>query len=206
MGKRPLTQYQVGKDGYSVYDGDDGYGGNEGKHGRRSGQHECASDVHGEISPVPPIRRMAPPRVARQPPTATRREQEPTKVREVVALRAPLEENPWAKNRYEKAYVTQDFDGDATVAVGAQRVVLIRQFPRPDQHTVQLYGPLVATAETTRGLTGEANQEKLVPLTGEIEARDAAAVGEVALHLMQKDAGPGVRDSAQWHAFLNFVA
>ncbi|KAK8140783.1 hypothetical protein G3M48_001954, partial [Beauveria asiatica] len=206
MGKRPLTQYQVGKDGYSVYDGDDGYGGNEGKHGRRSGQHECASDVHGEISPVPPIRRMAPPRVARQPPAATRREQEPTKVKEVVALRAPLEENPWAKNRYEKAYVTQDFDGDATVAVGAQRVVLIRQFPRPDQHTVQLYSPLVATAETTRGLTGEANQEKLIPLTGEIEARDAAAVGEVALHLMQKDAGPGVRDSAQWHAFLNFVA
>lgn len=139
MDERPLTQYQVGEDGYSVYDGDDGYGGNEGKHGRRSGQHECASDVHGETSPVPPIRRMAPPRVARQPPAATRRKQEPTKVKEVVALRAPLEENPWAKNRYEKAYVTQDFDGDATVAVGAQRVVLIRQFPRPDQHTVQLY-------------------------------------------------------------------
>lgn len=43
-------------------------------------------------------------------------------------------------------------------------------------------------------------------MTGEIEAHDAAAVGEVALHLMQKDAGPGVRDSAQWYAFLNFVA
>ncbi|KAF1730651.1 hypothetical protein CRV24_008720 [Beauveria bassiana] len=57
-----------------------------------------------------------------------------------------------------------------------------------------------------RGNVKLANQEKLVPLTAEIESRDAAAVGDVALHLMQKDAGSGVRDSAQWHAFLNFVA
>lgn len=136
MGKRPLTQFQVG---YNVSDGEDGYSDDDDKHKRSRGQHERVSDVHGEISPVPPIRRMAPPRVARQSPAATRPKQEPINVKDVVTLHAPREENPWTKGRYEKVYVTQDFDGDATVAVGAQRVVLIRQFPRPNQHTVQLH-------------------------------------------------------------------
>lgn len=31
-------------------------------------------------------------------------------------------------------------------------------------------------------------------------------MGEVGLYLMQKDAGPGVRDPRPWSAFLNFVA
>lgn len=55
-------------------------------------------------------------------------------------------------------------------------------------------------------MTCEANLEKLSPLTAEIERRDAAAVGEVALYLMQKDAGPGVRDSDKWRPFLRFIA
>ncbi|KAH8715416.1 hypothetical protein HC256_004239 [Beauveria bassiana] len=252
MGMRPTTQFQVGKDGYGVYDSDNGYGGDDG------GQRERASDIHSAIPPVPPIRRLAPPRVVRQPAAAPAPKQEPVRVKEVVAVRAPVEGNPWAKDRYKKAYTTLDFDGDATVAVGARRVVLIRQFTAPDQRTVQLYLQLrhrnvvevveafnyqgshyIVMEEMTlclhhfvldglmflhamhlgygslrcrnilvdrRGNVKLANQEKLVPLTAEIESRDAAAVGDVALHLMQKDAGSGVRDSAQWHAFLNFVA
>lgn len=136
MGKRPVTKYQVG---YNVYDGEGGNSDDDDKHGKPHGQHGRVSDVHGEISPIPPIRRMAPPRVARHPPATARSKQEPIAVKDVVTLHTPREESPWAKGRYEKVYVTQDFDGDATVAVGAQRVVLIRQFPRPNQHTVQLH-------------------------------------------------------------------
>lgn len=55
-------------------------------------------------------------------------------------------------------------------------------------------------------LTCEANLEKLGPLTPEIESHDAAAVSEVALYLMQKVAGPGIRDSDKWHPFLRFIA
>lgn len=62
------------------------------------------------------------------------------------------------------------------------------------------------TQSREQTLTCKANLEKLRPLTSEIEKSDAASVGEVALYLMQKDAGPGVRDSAQWYEFLNFVA
>ncbi|KAM0664350.1 hypothetical protein ACQRIU_006933 [Beauveria bassiana] len=202
MGMRPTTQFQVGKDGYGVYDSDNGYGGDD------AGQRERASDIRSAIPPVPPIRRLAPPRVVRQPAAAPTPKQEPVRVKEVVAVRAPVEGNPWAKDRYKKAYTTLDFDGDATVAVGARRVVLIRQFTAPDQRTVQLYLQLRHrnVVEVVEAFNYQANQEKLVPLTAEIESRDAAAVGDVALHLMQKDAGPGVRDSAQWHAFLNFVA
>ncbi|KAM3428023.1 hypothetical protein MY4824_009089 [Beauveria thailandica] len=50
------------------------------------------------------------------------------------------------------------------------------------------------------------NLEKLKALTPETEKRDTASLGEVSLYLMQKDAGPGVRDPAPWSAFLNFVA
>ncbi|XWX00678.1 hypothetical protein V2A60_008699 [Cordyceps javanica] len=65
---------------------------------------------------------------------------------------------------------------------------------------------VVTTQSRQQTLICEANLEKLRPLTSEIEKSDAASVGEVALYLMQKDAGPGVRDSAQWYEFLNFVA
>ncbi|KAK8144638.1 hypothetical protein G3M48_005531 [Beauveria asiatica] len=50
------------------------------------------------------------------------------------------------------------------------------------------------------------NLEKLKALTPETEKRDTASLGEVSLYLMQKDAGPGVRDPSPWSAFLNFVA
>ncbi|EJP60955.1 metalloreductase transmembrane component [Beauveria bassiana ARSEF 2860] len=105
MGMRPTTQFQVSKDGYGVHDSDNSYGGDDG------GQRERASDIHSAIPP---------------PAAAPAPKQEPVYVKEVMAVRAPIKGNPWAKDRYKKAYTTLDFDGDATVAVGAWRVVLIR--------------------------------------------------------------------------------
>lgn len=61
-------------------------------------------------------------------------------------------------------------------------------------------------AAETRTLISKANQEKLRTLTPEIKGCDAASLGEVALSLMQKNAGPGVEDSEKWSEFLNFVA
>lgn len=58
--------------------------------------------------------------------------------KQVVAVRAPIEGDPWAK-KYKKAYTILDFDGDATIAASDSRIALIRQFSDSDQRAGQYY-------------------------------------------------------------------